>query len=345
MKKLYSFILTWFVLINIFAQSTPLQAHLEAGKPYLLHTVVAKENWYSIGRQYNISPKDIAPFNGTSLDKGLSIGQTVKIPLVAANFIQSGQPAADEVAVPVVHTVKEKENLYRIGQQYNKVGIDQLRAWNGLSGDEVSKDIPLVIGYLKVKKAISPLASAGKSKIGGSVAVAAARPPVAKPVVTEQKKDDKAVTSKQETAAAPPPATAKTDSPPPAAKTEAVPVSQPAVTNTGAGDGGVFKSLFDEQSKAAADKENLNGQAAVFKSTSGWKDSKYYALMNKVLPGTIIKVYNPQNNKFVYAKVLGEIPPGKENEGLAVRISNAAAAELALAETGRYELQLSWAKQ
>ncbi|WP_336517709.1 LysM peptidoglycan-binding domain-containing protein [Pollutibacter soli] len=345
MKKLYSFILSWFILINIFAQSSPLQAHLEGGKPYLLHTVVAKENWYSIGRLYNISPKDIAPFNGTSLDKGLSIGQTVKIPLVAANFIQSGQPGADEVAVPVVHNVKEKENLYRIGQQYNKVGIDQLRAWNGLSGDEVSKDLPLVIGYLKVKKSISPLAATGKSKIGGSVAIAATKPPVTKPAVTEAKKEDKAVVTKQETAAIPPPGATRSEPSPPAAKTEAVPVSQPTVTNINTGDGGVFKSLFDEQSKAAAEKENLNGQAAVFKSTSGWKDSKYYALMNKVLPGTIVKVYNPQNSKFVYAKVLGEIPPGKENEGLSVRISNAAAAELALAETGRYELQLSWAKQ
>jgi hypothetical protein len=54
-------------------------------------------------------------------------------------------------------------------------------------------------------------------------------------------------------------------------------------------------------------------------------------------------VHNPANNKIIYAKVLGEIPPGKESEGLLIRISNAAAAELQLAD-GRTNLDVSWAK-
>jgi hypothetical protein len=41
---------------------------------------------------------------------------------------------------------------------------------------------------------------------------------------------------------------------------------------------------------------------------------------------------------------LGEIPPMKENEGLAARISNAAASALGLGE-GRFDVQLSWTKQ
>ncbi len=340
MKKLYSFVLTWFLLIAAFSQQLPLQVMQEGGKLYILHTVAAKENWYSVGRLYNASPKDIAPFNNTSLDKGLSIGQQVKIPLSSVNFLQSGQPAADEVVVPLYHNVKEKENLFRIGQQYNKVSADQLKLWNGLSSDEVSKDLALVVGYLRIKKSVSTLASAGQSKVGNIASAPVSKSPAPKTVVTEEKKTDKPVVTQKETTVAPPPAK-KTETTPP--KTE--PVATPTQTSNYGGDGGAFRSVFDEQVKAGADKENINGQAAIFKSTSGWKDSKYYALMNKVLPGTIILVTNPQNNKFVYAKVLGEIPPGKENEGLAVRISNAAAAELALAESGRYELQLSWAKQ
>jgi hypothetical protein len=71
-----------------------------------------------------------------------------------------------------------------------------------------------------------------------------------------------------------------------------------------------------------------NGQAAVFKSTSGWNDGKYYALMTNITPGTIVKVTNTINNRSIYAKVLGEIPTGRESEGLIIRVSNAAAAEL-----------------
>ena len=147
------------------------------------------------------------------------------------------------------------------------------------------------------------------------------------------------------TEAAPPPVTT---TPPQKTEPQIVrnePVSQTSNAGSSANTaGGVFKTLYDEQSRAVNNPETVNGAAAIFKSTSGWKDSKYYALMNKVLPGTVVKVINPANNRYVYAKVLGEIPPGKENDGLLIRISNAAASELSLEEGGKYELQLSWAK-
>ncbi len=86
--------------------------------------------------------------------------------------------------------------------------------------------------------------------------------------------------------------------------------------------GGYFKSLYGESGKTAT------GNAGVFKSTSGWHDGKYYALMNNVSVGSIIKVDNPVNGRAIYAKVLGSLPDMKESAGLTVRISDAAAAEL-----------------
>ena len=68
--------------------------------------------------------------------------------------------------------------------------------------------------------------------------------------------------------------------------------------------------------------------AGIFKSTSGWQDGKYYALMNNVPVGTIIKIDHPVTRKSVYAKVLGQLPEMKESNGLAIRLSDAAAAEL-----------------
>jgi len=89
--------------------------------------------------------------------------------------------------------------------------------------------------------------------------------------------------------------------------------------------GGFFKSQYGETGKATS------GAAGVFRSTSGWQDGKYYALMNNVPVGTIIKVGNPSNGKTVYAKVLGNLPEMKESAGLTLRISDAAATELGLA--------------
>ena len=80
---------------------------------FLLHKTGPKENFYSIGRIYNVSPKVIAPFNNLQLEKGLSIGQSIKIPLNENNFSQNGVVNADEVLVPVYHQVKAKETLFK----------------------------------------------------------------------------------------------------------------------------------------------------------------------------------------------------------------------------------------
>ena len=78
----------------------------------------------------------------------------------------------------------------------------------------------------------------------------------------------------------------------------------------------------------------------VFKSTSGWQDAKYYVLMNNVVPGTVLRITSKNTGRQVFAKVLGAVPPGKESEGLLLRISNAAAAALGVpnGEPGVFEL-------
>ena len=75
--------------------------------------------------------------------------------------------------------------------------------------------------------------------------------------------------------------------------------------------------------------KSSSGQAGIFKSTSGWQDGKYYALMNNATVGTIVKVTDQPSGKIVYVKVLGQLPDMKESANLAIRISNAAAIDSA----------------
>ena len=59
-------------------------------------------------------------------------------------------------------------------------------------------------------------------------------------------------------------------------------------------------------------------------------------------PGTIVRVINPSNNKTVYAKVLGEMSGIRQNEGLNIRISNAAAAALEVTEQDKFIVKVNY---
>jgi len=316
--------------------SGPLMPERGDGKVWLRHTVAAKENWYSVARLYHIGPRDIAAFNATDIAKALTIGQTLRIPLTEANFAQSGKPAADEAFVPLYHLVAGKEGLYRIGQEYNGIGIEALKALNGMTTDAVKSGSRIVIGYLRVSRD-------QKEWAGRTLTPAAAK--VTAPVNTPEK-----VTTASEVK----PTAEKKPEPPviaprrdtvaknstPASKVTAPVRSRP---DTGIAPGGYFASLYAEQSKSGSRQEQ-SGTVAAFKSTSGWKDGKYYLLMNGVAPGTVVRVTNPVTGLSIHAKVLGDLPPIRENEKVAARMSNAAYSALKLAE-GNLELRLEWMRQ
>ena len=143
MKKLF-----FLFLIMPFFAAAQNKLLVEGVSPglYLTHKVAPKENYYSIGRIYNVSPKEIAPFNKLQLEKGLSLGQTIKIPLNSSNFFQSGNAAGDETFVPVYYKIKDKEGLYRVAKNHNDLPLQTLKQWNNITGDAVKNGVQLVVG-------------------------------------------------------------------------------------------------------------------------------------------------------------------------------------------------------
>jgi len=306
---------------------------------YVSYTVVAKDNFYSIGRLYNVSPKDIAPFNKMKLEGGLTPGQVLKIPLNKENFLQTNAKAAKgETLVPVYHTVKEKEGLYRIGINHNKVPVDNLKKWNSLSSDDLNMGQQLIVGYLKVKKNQSALASGQPAKKTDPVVVT--KDPGNIDVVVEKKPEVKA----DEKVIAPPVEVKKEEpvktQPIEEKKEEVVvkkeevpvePVAKQVVLKGTNFNGGVFKNLYESQTNGNS-VEQQEGKAGVFKSLSGWKDGKYYCLHNTVAPGSVIKITNNTTGKSIYAKVLDVMPDIRQNNGLLLCVSGAAADELMAGE-------------
>ena len=305
--KIKILIAVLFTAISTSLSAQQLMVQGTSPKLHLVHTVAPKDTWYGVGRLYNINPKELAAYNNLKMESSLAIGQSLKIPLQAANFSQNGGKAADEVLVPVYHTVQEKEWMFRLSQNFNKVPVEKLEQWNNISNNDLKPGMKVIVGYLKVKGQ-SALASGAKNvQTTTTQPVATVTKPQEKPVQKDAD-DKKEVVDKTEPVA--------TNNKP------TVPESRPVVNRSIDYNGGYFRQQYGASGKASA------GTAGVFKSTSGWQDGKYYALMNNVPVGTIIKIDHPVTRKSVYAKVLGQLPDMKESTGLAIRLSDAAAAEL-----------------
>ncbi len=264
---------------------------------HLLHTVAAKETWYSISKTYNLTPAEIALYNKQTVAAPLEIGQALKIPLTPVNFSQNENKGPGEV--PVYHIVQDKEWMYRISMNHNKVPIERLEKWNSISRDQAKSGMKLLVGYLKTN--------------GTGTATAS------KPISTE-------------TPGAPAGGAVASKEQPRRVQVKAQPSSQAGVSDM---TGGYFKSQFEGSGRTHS------GVSGIFKSTSGWNDGKFYALMNNITVGTIVKVNLPQTNKTIYAKVLGELPDMKESAGLALRISDAAARELG-ASTSKFSVDVAY---
>ena len=108
-------------------------------------------------------------------------------------------------------------------------------------------------------------------------------------------------------------------------------------------EGNFFKSAYQQQVSEGKSITVECSNYGYFKSNSGWKDGKYYLLINDVLPGTIVKIELQSTQRLIYAKVLGPLTSAKENEGLMLRLSAASLASLGIKDNNE-RIVLTWNK-
>jgi hypothetical protein len=326
-----------FTLSKGYAQNAQLSIEGTNGKFYLIHKVVAKENWYSIGRLFNLSPRDIAGFNNMNFDKPLEVATTLNIPLTAANFDQKQIKSSDESLIPIYHLVAEREWMFKISSIYNDVPVTSLEKWNKIKRDDVKPGVLLIVGFLKVKTDLSPLVIGVSSNpvVGAASSDISSKTTQPADVVTQPANKQASTNSPGANTQNTVKSTVVTST---SNTTTITPVSTAgerinnyAVSHS---NGGFFSNDYSGGGKSAG------GLAGTFKSTSGWTDGKYYALMNGIAVGMIIRVTGT-NGKTIYAKVLGQLPDMKESSGLLMRISNAASAELGLGE-GKFQVDVKY---
>jgi len=140
---MYKIGLTAIVLFALNASSAKANAVIDSigvennnGKKLIVHQTAAKDTYYSIGRRYNVPPKEIMAFND---NKYLQIGVIVKVPTnvpftSAGNSTQQVSASAASVSE---HIVKPKDNLNMLAEKYGTT-INELKALNNLTGNNLS---------------------------------------------------------------------------------------------------------------------------------------------------------------------------------------------------------------
>jgi LysM repeat protein len=109
------------------------------------HKVQPKETLFSISRMYSVSVDDIKLWNNLK-DNSISVGQELLVTKAAGAQVSTTnvRPAVTTTpatttapsSLKATHTVAAGETMYGISRTYT-VTIDQLKAWNGLTTNEL----------------------------------------------------------------------------------------------------------------------------------------------------------------------------------------------------------------
>jgi len=297
----------------------------------IVHVIKHGETLSGLAHQYHTTVGDIMRLNGMNSKSVLRIGEKVKIPvkgdkvsaansankITASQATQNLQPQNN--TQPIMHVVGPKETLYAISRKY-KVTVAQIQEWNHLTTTNIHEGQRLSIGAT----ATTPIAtntSGVTNEPVNTVNSANSLPTQTKPaqVATSANTNNVSTPSTQNVSNN-------------AINSAASTTSQKEVTNVSntsvSADDVPVTGFFTEYYKQSG--QSIAGNASVFKTASGWMDKKYYVLINNIPEGTIVKIES--NQKVVYAKVLGALPNIKEDNGLLLRLSNAAASVLGMAD-------------
>jgi LysM repeat protein len=178
---LLTFALTAFSL-SVFARPLVDSVGVENqnGKKVILHKLKPKDNYYSIGRRYHVSPKTIINFNNNAK---MTIGNIIKVPTdlpfaepaktvkaapvrqnkpavqapvvpqpasqpaaqPAATQAQANQPAnTGDDATPTQYKVSASETLYSIAKRFNTT-VEDIVNLNGLKSNSISPGQVLMV--------------------------------------------------------------------------------------------------------------------------------------------------------------------------------------------------------
>ncbi len=228
------------------------------------YKVQPKDNFYSVGRMFNVTPKTIATYNKLDMSKGLVANKIIRIPVD-----DTAIAAVDNKTKTVYYIVSKGDNLTKVSRKCH-TPEKNLMEWNHLQGDKILLDQKMVVGFLKYKIPSSQDQSQSLArKDSDSLAVTETK--VSNTVKEEASTD----TISKEAIQKQTPVKIKTKTEPQKIKekTENVTESMPVIQSP---DGGYFTSYYKKQIITQPISANTTVTAGIFKTTSGWQIEQMY---------------------------------------------------------------------
>lgn len=146
----FAFILLLFIgILSVSAQTKSTEIQTINSVQYYIHTVQAKETFYGLSKLYGVSIDDIQMSNDNL--RSLSIGQQIKIPVVAETAAES-QYKDGELIIKngqsfVVHNVQQGETIYALARHYQTSAGQILAANPAINNGQISIGQQLFIPF------------------------------------------------------------------------------------------------------------------------------------------------------------------------------------------------------
>lgn len=281
----------------------------QGGKKVILHKLESRESYYSLGRKYGLSPKDIISFNS---NKSLKAGDILKIPtgitLNTSTNNNKATPTTEPSNTPpknggasitsqasefIEYKVGTKETLFAISKRFG-VGLDAIKEANSLTDNSLKAGQIIKIPNTTVEAAASD--PSVEKKVISNQELNAAN---GQQTSTNSRLEDTPVENVEES------------------KTDSTPANRYGIKQVASNGIGIWM-------------DDLNGETG-----------KMLALHNSAPVGTVIKITNPMTNRTTYAKVVGKFNETSENKDAIIVISKSVASLIGVIDR-RFQVNLSY---
>ncbi len=313
MLRLLITVLLFITSYISFAASADSLFVISKGEKWVIgHTVKRGETIFSIARLYHVPPAKLADENGLNYQSGLPVGVQLYVPLESYNKATVSTPSNGWK--PVHYRVRQGDNLYRISKTINEQQR-VLQDWNGLPDNSVEVGQALVVARVLYDEQSANFNGSSVGNVPGKTG----NVPQAPAAKQEEKKVEKVTSGTTGTAANGQKYTLEMKE-----KQErqsdgsmATVYTRDTVWNDTLG---MYGKVYMQQTAGERYVIEEKGSAVFFETPNKVK-SRYgndakntliYAFHNLAKRGTIIKVYNPGTDKYVFVKVMGPLPETKQ---------------------------------
>jgi LysM repeat protein len=276
------------------------------GQTFVIHRVDDGETLYGISRRYGTPINEILQYNNQA-DGGLEVGEELKVPYRV-------RPTASRAAGNIIHVVMPKETLYSISQAY-QVTPEQLKQWNQLKDNSISVGQELVVKGSETPKVTPVVVDKGFHVV------------VAKETLFSISRDNGITVSQLKewnglTGSELQIGQALRIAPPATIGDSHVTTTVDTSINREGPPTKAENTIRISENVAGSDEIKENGLAELIAGTEG--NRKYLALHRTAPVGTILKVKSELNNREVFVRVVGPLPPTGVNNGIVIKISKSA---------------------